>query len=167
MEGERIDSVLNVRGENEGGKVSDLVLLTDRRVIHVQGNSRDRRAVFASVEDIEAVEIGSEREGGSGFIWAGLALLAAVLLYFVIDHSVGRIAGAAAVASLGVYLAAEQILTPRRSTALFKAGSSEIRCDLKGDLAKTEVYAFVNRLFQLKSGVSVDLTSRPDGFAPR
>ena len=70
MVGERIDSGLNL--QNGVGQVSDgdpdVILLTDKRVIHLQARGRRRSAAFVSLQDVESVEITSEREGFGAFI---------------------------------------------------------------------------------------------------
>ena len=164
MNAERIDFALKAGG-TEGSDDLELVFLTNRRVIHLHGKGKHRKTMFASIDDIESVEIGFETKKGSGVIWAGLAFLTALLLFFVIDHQIWRIAGTTTVVLLGVYLITDQILTPCRPTAIFKSGSSEIRCILKNDHAGTDAHDFAKRLFQFKDRVRLDHLP-PDSFTP-
>ncbi|MDA1348167.1 MAG: hypothetical protein O3A47_04765, partial [Chloroflexi bacterium] len=61
MAGERIDSVL---GAEEGDTGNDgTVLLTDRRVIRVIGNHKQRQASYASIHDVAGVDLSFEQEG--------------------------------------------------------------------------------------------------------
>ena len=71
IDGERIDSTLDLRdgAVEEGAPAPEVVVLTDRRVIHLSANGRRRSAMFVSLKDVEAVEIASERTGYGGFIW--------------------------------------------------------------------------------------------------
>ena len=130
-----------------------------RAMVSVEG------AVFASIQDIEAVEFGVEQDGRGAFIWAALAFLVAILLYIVIDHSIGRIAAAGTVALLGVYLVVDQLTTSGRPVVIFKAGSTQLRCDLETEGASEDAYTFINRLFQLKLENGPDGSHRAGRFA--
>ena len=169
IDGERVDTALNLREGQEGEDAAapNVVLLTDRRVIHLNVNGRTRKAVFASLQDVEAVEIAGERRGYGGFIWAGMAFVVAIMLWRVWDHPVGSFLAAVAVAMMGVYLIVDHLLTPGVTSATFKAGSSQLRFGIDGPQASAEVYAFVNRLFELKgSGNAHDAFGRRR-FTPR
>ena len=120
------------------------MLLTETRVIHAQGNGKRRRAVFASIQDVDAAEIGYHREGNGAFIWAAMAFVVATLLYFVIDSTAGSIAAAVIVGVMGVYLVVDQMLSPGRSLLVFRAGTSEVRCELKGSRSPDDIQDFVN-----------------------
>ena len=113
------------------------------------------------------MEIGVEREGRGAFVWAALAFVVAILLFFLIDNTAGRLAGAAVVILMGVYLVVDQMMAPGAPLVILKAGSSQLRCELRGDRASSEVYDFTKRLFDLKSRDHRDLFNRPDDFAPR
>ena len=161
MDGEHIDSALELAGNPE------VIVLTDRRIIHIRGDHRCRRAEFASIQDIDAVELGVEEEGHGAFIWAALAFIVAVPLYFVIDHSVGRVAAPLAAALLGVYLIADRQLAPGTPTVVFKAGSSQLRCDLRNQGSPHDVYDFINRLFEIKDRDGTDHLRASSRFLPR
>ena len=167
MEGERIDSALRLGGDGNSGGEPQVMLLTDRRVIHLQGNGKTRKAVFASIQDIDAVEIGAEHEGSSAFIWAALAFIVAIFLYIVIDQSFARIAAPIAVGLMGLYLIVDQFLSSGKPFVVFKAGTSQLQCDLTGDPSASDIYPFINRLFQLKERTDSGGASRPDRFSPR
>ena len=165
MAGERIDTALDLAGDGseDMGDAADLVLLTDKRVIHLHGNGRNRRAVIVSIQDIHAVEIGSVKEGSGASVWATLGFIVAILLYVVIDHSVFRVAAPVAVALLALYLIFDQLFSPGKPLVLFNAGMSQLRCELKSRQASSEIYPFITRLFQLKG----ENDSPPRPFAPR
>lgn len=169
IEGERIDSILNLNEDGSGDSDGhpEVMLLTDRRVIHLHGNGNRRKALFASIQDMDAVEIAREQQGQGAFIWAGLALMVAILLYIVIGHDVIRIASAIIVALMGVYLIVDQFMSPGKPMLIFKTGSSELRFDLKGDSVSSEVYTFINRLFQLRDESGSGPSSRGRRFSPR
>ncbi len=167
MTGERIDSALRLSAkDSEGENGAGVMLLTDRRIIHLQGNGKRRKATFASINDVDAIEISSEQQSRSAYVWAGLAFLVAILLFVVISNSTGRIAAAVVVGLMGVYLIADQLLSPGRQYITFRAGSSQLRCDLGGDVPSSEIYGFINRVFQLKGFGGSDGYSRPGRFAP-
>ena len=168
LDGERIDSALNLAAD--GGDSTghpEVMLLTGKRIIHIHGNGRRRKAAFASIQDIDGVEVGVEPQGTGAYIWAALAFIAAVLLYFAIDHSAGRIAGAVVVALFGAYLIVDHMVGSGRQVVIFKAGSSRLSCDLNADRVSEDVYPFINRLFQLKAEQGPDGLFRTGPFSPR
>jgi hypothetical protein len=168
LEGETIEAAIDLAGGGRNGPVArpDAMLLTPQRVIHIEGNGRRRRAVFASLQDIDAVELGYHREGNGAFIWAALALVVAILLYFVIDSNSGSIAAAVIVTLMGVYLVVDQVLSPGKSQVVFRAGTSEVRCQLKANPSSDDIQHFINQVFQLKADNSRDY-ARGDHFSPR
>ena len=169
MDEERLESALVLESEDgqDSAENPAVMLLTDKRVIHINGNGKHRKAVFASVQDVEAVEVAVQKEGNGSFIWAGLAFFVAFFLFFIIDNSLGRVAAPAVVALMGVYLIVDHLTSPGKQLVIFKTASTQLRADLKGDGASKEVYAFINRLFQLKSENGSDAFSRVNRFAPR
>ena len=168
MDGERIDSAFNLAGEHSGDSngTSGVMLLTDQRVIHLQGKDKHLKAVFASIQDIDAVEITAEHEGNAAFVWGALAFLVAILLFFVIDHPLGKAAAPLTVALMGLYLIVDRVTSSGRPLVIFKMGSSHVECDLRRDRESSDIYAFINRLFQLKAE-RASYVSRASHFAPR
>ena len=154
LDGERVDSTLNleeVARQSELEAVSDdVVLLTDQRLIQLSSGARRSTTTFVSLGDIDAVEIARERQGFGGYVWGGLAILAALLLLLIWDQPVGSVVGAIVVVLMGVYLIVDQVLTPGRAVANFRVGGSILQCVIAGEVGQKEVHGFVNRLFQLK-----------------
>lgn len=169
MEGERIDSALNLTGKNSGDPASgpQVMLLTDRRIIRLDGNGERRKVSFASIQDVDTVEISAKQGGKGAFIWATMAFIAAGLLYPVIPHALGRAVAVGITALMGVYLVVDRLMDPGRPLVIFKAGSSQLWCDLNGDQASADVHVFINRLFELKAEDGSDNSSRANHFAPR
>ncbi len=152
LDGESLDSTLDLKEglrESSGGR-PDVVLLTDRRVIHVFADGRRQRFTFASLGEVESAEISSERVGKTAYIWAALAFLAAFMLTQVIDHPVGSFAAAMAVGLMGVYLIFDKLKGPGTSVVVFRGGSSEFQVSLKSEKAAADAPAFLNRLYALK-----------------
>ena len=115
LNGEGIERVLPLDGAADGDASPPLLLLTDKRVIYLSGQGKRRRAMYASVGDVQAVEIGYHARGNGAYVWAGLAMLAAFFLFFVIENTLGRIAGPVVVAGLGVYLVVDNLLTSQQT----------------------------------------------------
>ena len=168
MDGERIDSALSLTeglGVDHAGD-SDVILLTDRRIIQVHADSRSQKAVFLSIRGIDSIEITANREGYRAFLWGAVSLFVAVMLWRLWDHEVGSALGAVAVALMGAYLVVDRLMSAGNVRARFRAGSSQIQFDLRGDRASRDVYAFASRLFELKEERGKD-NGRPMTFAPR
>ena len=168
MDGERIDSTLHPDDEgDEDANGSDVIILTDRRIIHTHGADKRRKTVFAAIQDIDSVEVGTQSEGRGSYVWAGLAFIVAILLFFVIENSTGRVLAPVVVMIMGAYLIIDHLLAPRRRLVTFKAGLSQFDCSLESERASTDIYPFINRLYELKTEVPSDIYSRASRFAPR
>ncbi|MCH8063609.1 MAG: hypothetical protein IH861_14030 [Chloroflexi bacterium] len=167
MEGERIDSSITLALGGEKDESPEVLLLTDSRVIHLNGTGKRRTAVFASVDDISTVEIFSERAGLGVYVWSGLSFIVALLLWRVIDNPIGSVASGIIVALMGVYLIADHLMSAGTSVATFKTSSSQFKVELKGEGDSYEnVYFFINRLFRMKQSGSKGAQD-PGKFAPR
>ena len=162
--GERVDSTL---GHADGESGSGLVILTDRRVIGLSGGSKKRQTSFASIDDVSGVDLSFEQEGHGSLIWAALGFAVAVLLYFAIDHSMGRLAAPAAVIAMSVYLVVDRLSMPGRRVLAFRTSGSEVRSELTDKLDGSEVYAFINRMYELRDGPAAVSHARGSTFAPR
>ena len=105
------------------------------------GSGERRDTTFVSLESIDSVEISRERKGYSAYVWGVVAFLVAIGIYIVWDQPIGRIAGALAIAAMGVFLIVEHLITPNGVKATFRAGSSVLECALIGSEALGEMYA--------------------------
>ncbi len=153
IEGEQIDTALDLRNGAavDSGDSPEMILLTDRRVIHLAKSGRRRKAVFMSIKDIDAIEIDSEREGGYGaLVWGALAVIVAVMLWRVWEQPFWSPIVAVAVALMGAYLVFDRLTSSVAMQATFRAGSSEMQCGLRGPQASQDIYALINRLSQLQ-----------------
>ena len=166
MDGESVDCALNLRdglveNPSEGG---DLILLTDRRVIHLSANGKDRKVVYVPLQEVSAAEVATESSGFGGYIWGGLAFVIAALIWRVWDNPFWSVAAAVGLVLMGVYLILDQVYSPQGVRAVFRAGTSEIKCDVGSANASKDLHTFVNRLFQLKGDGTQG--ERKDGAAP-
>ena len=86
LDGERAETTLNLRDEpkRSRGAATDVLVLTDRRLIHLADDGRSRQAVFVWLADVIAVRVGTERPGGiGGYVWGALSIIAAILVWSV------------------------------------------------------------------------------------
>ena len=168
MDGERVHTAFHLK-EGLGSPAengSDMLYLTNRRILRLHANGRSTRAEFASIADVETVDVSKEKQGPSGFVWGFLGIVAALLLWLVIDHPVGSLAAAAIVALLGAYLIADRITRHTTAQVTFATRSAQLRVELKGGRAISDVYPLVARLYQLK-GATEKETPRPSaGYPP-
>ena len=169
MDGERVDTTLHLVGDPDPGRDSKrrMLLLTDCRLIHLDGDVKDYGAVFTSLRDVDAIEIGREPAGAGAFAWAALAFIAALFLYFVLDEQgVWQIAGAAGAALLGAYLIGDRLISSGETFMVLKMGPAELRCALNGNRGIDGAHSFIRRFFELKSETDT-VAARVDSFAPR
>ena len=147
---------------------TNILLLTDRRVIHIDGAGQNRKTSYAAIDDISAVEITRQSAGGYGaFVWAALAFFVSAMLWRVIEHQTLSYAAAAIVTLMGIYLIVDRLLATGEHALIFKAGSAEIQCPLKRDAANDEAEALVTRLFELKEEQAKPHYARAKNFSPR
>ena len=151
--GERPHTSLHMKnGLTEGPVVEpDVLLLTDRRIVRLYANGGRRRAEFAAIEDIETVHVSVDRQGKAAFVWGILGIVAAALLWLVIDHPVGSVVAALAVALSGVYLIADRLIWRTTTQVTFNMRSARLSANLRGGRATSDVYAFIARFYQLKT----------------
>ncbi len=166
LDGEQVDRGLNTTPGADRAKEEnpDMVLLTNRRVIHLKTNGRGRKAVFVSLQDIDSVELLAKRQTRGAVVWGGLSFLVAVMLWQVWDHPWASALAALAVMLIGVYLVVDRLSMPGRVRISFSAGSSNLECEVGADGSGDNIM-FINRLFDLKSQQLGDNGRRR--FAPR
>ena len=169
MEGETLDSALNVAEGSDGAPADSpgVVLLTDMRVIQFISTGRRRNTTFMALQDVETVEITRRGQGFGAYLWSGLALLVALLIWQAWSEAAWSLPVALAVAFMGVYLAVDRLLSSGPAQATFRAGLSEMQCPITDGLTTEQVNQFVNRLFELKAERDRQAFRRSRPFAPR
>ena len=147
----------------------DVILLTDKRIIHISGAEVNRRLAAAAIEDIGIVELTRQSAGGySSFIWAGLAFLVSFVLWrFIIDDGTIAIAAAAIVALMGIYLVFDRLTSHGGHILSFKANGADIQCQLPDNSSHAGADALITRLFEIKDERSKPRYARAQSFSPR
>ena len=168
IDGERVDSALSPTKDlgSDHDWDSNVVLLTNRRVIQLRTDSHSRKIVFLSILDVDSIEITTNREWHRALLWGAVSLFVAVMLWRTWDHEVGSAMAAVTVAIMGAYLVADRLWSAGIVRTRFITGSSQILCDLRGDRVLRDVHVFVNRLFEHKKEIGKD-DERSAIFAPR
>ena len=154
MDGENLETVLDLRGgiSESPGPGEDVLILTNARLALVRQGGRGRKSSFASVHDVESVDVAEVRRGHSGYLWAGLALVISILLWFAVDNVVGAAASAVAVGAMGAFLLYDKLSEPNATRITFSARGSNLVCEVRNEEAVRDVQIFVKRLFELKDG---------------
>ena len=166
LDGEQIAAELET-GSDNGNLWSgrhEALILTDSRIIHASTGGRRRGAVIAAVRDIDSVEVTSVRPGIGAYLWAILAVVLSLVLYFNINHDTWQIVAPLVVLAMGVYLVVNQVLDSGEPTAVFRTGGSEIRWLYDAKKDSEAVYDFINRLYQVKASST---QVRNGTFSPR
>ena len=155
--------------ENGISADGDVILLTDKRIIHISGTEVNRRLAAAAIEDIGVVEITRQPAGGYGsFIWATLAFFVSFVLWrFIIDNQTIAIAAAVIVALMGVYLIFDRLTSRGGHILSFKANGADIQCQLPDSSNQAGTKALITRLFELKEERSSPHYARAESFSPR
>ena len=173
LDGERAETTLNLRDEPKRRRdaATDVLVLTDRRLIHLADDGRSRQAVFVWLADVIAVRVGTERPGGiGGYVWGALSVIAAILVWSVWDQPVLDVAAACGVLAMGAYLVWERLSTPPIFQVAVSAGASQMTMNLHRSVPPERVYQFANRVFETKQrgprADEEDAASRATFFAP-
>jgi hypothetical protein len=170
LDGEQVDMSLSLRDEpkDEHDTDTDLLLLTDRRLIHLIAKGRNREAVLVSLDDVSAVEVGTEHPGGyGGYVWGGISFLVAILLWRVWNQPVLDVVAAGVVALMGVYLIWDHMMAPLVLQATVRAGSSQLQMNAHQTIEPQRMYDFANRVFEVKARGPRSGSAQADEDRPR
>ena len=171
MDGERVETTLNLLGETEYPKDGDvskaprrkwrknpadahtnLLVLTDRRLIHLVYNASERESAFVSLSAVSAVRMDARRPGRSaGYVWGGISLLTAALLWAVWDQPVLDVVAAGVVALMGLYIMLDYVMAPHAVRMTISAGLSQITMGVHGSISTRRMNDFANRVFEAKA----------------
>ncbi len=170
LDGEQVDTTLSLRDEprDEYDTDTNLLVLTDRRLIHLVAKGRNRETVFVSLDDVFAVEVSTEHPGGyGGYIWGGVSFLVAILLWRVWNQPVLDVVAASIVALMGVYLVWDHLMAPLVLHTTVRAGSSQLQMNIHKSIDPQRVYDFANRVFEAKARGSQSDKGQAEGDRPR
>ena len=171
MDGERVETTLNLLGETEYPKDGDvskaprrkwrknpadahtnLLVLTDRRLIHLVYNASERESAFVSLSAVSAVRMDARRPGRSaGYVWGGISLLTAALLWAVWDQPVLDVVAAGVVALMGLYIMLDYVMAPHAVRMTISAGLSQMTMGVHGSISTQRMNDFANRVFEAKA----------------
>ena len=157
IEGETVEATLDLKKKTKNSKEAkatakenEVLVLTDRRVLHLRAGAKNRETVFVSLEDIFAFEVTAERPTGyAGYIWGALSVLVGIGIWRIWNVDVLDVAAGLIVGAMGVYLVIDQIFAPSTLRATIRAGTSQLHIAVDGDTTE-KVYAFANTLFIAK-----------------
>ena len=175
LDGERAETTLSLSDDpkRRRGAATDMLVLTDRRLIHLADDGRAREAVFIWLADIIAVRVGTERTGGvGGYVWGILSIIAAILVWSIWDRPVLDVVAAGVLLLMGAYLVWDRLNTPPLFQMAISAGASQMSMNVHRSVPPELVYAFANRLFEAKARGARsdedddDPSSRATFFAP-
>ena len=145
---------LRKRKRSSSNANTNLLVLTDRRIIHLVDNPRERESVFVSLSDVSAVRVESQRPGrAAGFVWGGISILAAALLWAVWDRPVLDAVAAGVVALMGLYIVWDYITAPHAVQMIISAGSSQMAMGVHESISTQRMNGFANSVFEAKSNV--------------
>ena len=153
MNGEHVESAINLAKPSGRlkPKNAETVVLTDKRVIHLKGVGKGYRMVIAGIHDVDSVEVTAVRHGYSVYAWAALAFCLGMILFVTIDSTIIRFLSSSLVVLMGMYLFVNEITEPKKPAVVFRAGSTEIKCEFGADKHRDDLSELVNRLYQIKS----------------
>lgn len=165
LEGEQVDSTISLDGLRGRDRSATLVL-TDRRLIHIGADGRNRTASFVAIADVTSVEVTNMRRRSlTGLAWTAASLLVAAIVWPILDHPVFSPLAGAILAVMGIYLAVDRLWGYDSVRATFRSAQEQIGISIEdaGGEAGAQIHALTTRLFELKD--EAGLSARK--FAPR
>ena len=163
---EKIQATLGM-DETDGDEGKNILLLTDKRIIHISGSEAKRRTSIAAIDDIRSVELERQSEGYGAFVWAGLAFFVSLMLLRVIESQTISLASSIPVALMGVYLIIDRLTSRGTQVVVLKTGASEILSVINNEHEQADAEALIARLFELKDERATLRHARTGTFAPR
>ena len=155
--GETVRAILSLRDEPKSPDDTDrdLLVLTDLRVAHIKRAEHANNVAVMSLPEVVAFEIVRQRSSGlSGYIWGGLAFVAALLVWQIWDQPVLDLVAGVVLGAMGVYLILDQYLDRLALTVTVKAGSSQLQLQFDKSVDEKDLYKFFNLLFEVKANSS-------------
>jgi hypothetical protein len=150
LDGEQVEISLDLTDGSPEATDPEVLVLTDRRLLHLGGNRRNRMVSIAAVPDIGIMQMTNEKEGAGPFIWAALAFFVGIMLWQVVDHAIGGPAAGIVLFLMGLYLIYDRLTSPGKNIIVFKSGVGEIRVEVRNEDVWTEIDGLTHRLFRLK-----------------
>ena len=156
--GETVRVILSLRDEPKSldDTDRDLLVLTDLRVAHIKRTEHSDNVSVMSLPEVVAFEIARQRSSGlSGYIWGGLAFVAALLVWQIWEQPVLDLVAGLVLGAMGVYLILDQYLDSVALTVEVKAGSSQLQLQFDKSVDEKDLYNFFNLLFEVKANSSL------------
>ena len=156
--GETVRAILSLRDEPKSldDTDRDLLVLTDLRVAHIKRTEHSNNVLVMSLPEVVAFEIARQRSSGlSGYIWGGLAFVAALLVWQIWDQPVLDLVAGVVLGAMGIYLILDQYLDSVALTVEVKAGSSQLQLQFDKSVDEKDLYDFFNLLFEVKANSSL------------
>ena len=151
-DGETIDSILDLNKptNNMSSDKTNVVLLTNARVIHLVQDGSKTSTNFAVLESIDGVEVASEGKSYTHYVWGALSIIAAFTIWRIWQDSIASLISSALVLLMGSYLVFDHMTNSRTKHLIFKTRSFQFQCNLQYKKSDTDVYQFIDRFFDLR-----------------
>ena len=108
-----------------------------------------------SLPKVVAFEIARQRSSGlSGYIWGGLAFVAAFLVWQIWDQPVVDLVAGVVLGAMGIYLIFDQYLDRLALTVTVKAESSQLQLQFHKSVDEKDLYNFFNQMFDVNANSS-------------
>jgi hypothetical protein len=167
LDGEHVEMSLDLTDGSLEATDQEVLVLTDRRLLHLGGSRRNRMVSMAAVPDIGMMQMTNEKEGAGPFIWAALAFFVGIMLWQVVDHAVGGPAAGIVLLLMGLYIIYDRLTSPGKNILVFKSGVGEIRVEVRNEDVWSEIDSLAHKLFRLKDEGASRRYVNPCRFAMR
>ena len=154
LDGERVVAEIDVgQRDNSPARRKEALLLTNKRILHLSGRDRARRASILSVRELDSVAITLISPGVGAFVWAALAVVLGVFTYTYIENDMAQTVATVAILGMGAYLVIDRLMDRGQTYAVFKSGGSQIMWAFNPKDESERVYAFINSVYRVKDDI--------------
>jgi hypothetical protein len=151
---ESVDSTFHLKDglTSENQDLSDVLLLTNLRIIYLKGKPGRQRVQSLPLDKLDSLEVSNQSEGYGSLVWAALAGLVALMIWGIWDHRLAPVA-ALTVFAMGAYLVIDRLVFSAGCHAVISAGSSPMKVEINSEPAERDIDQFVDRIFLLRQEI--------------
>ncbi len=158
---EHIESYLDLidYGSQTDSIKTNLVILTNQRIIHTNQPTMDCNFNSAWIKEVDSIDIVSDRNIILGISWGILSFIVAILLLQAWNNVIAAAITSTAMVVIGIYMIIDRIFLANTYKVTIKSNTEKFLIKLTSIEAYEKMLSLVNRLFELKDSKLKDSIS--------
>ena len=153
---EHVESYLDLldNGSQTDSIKTNLVILTNQRIIHTNQPTMDRRFNSMLIKEIDSIDVVSDRNIILGISWGVLSFIVAILLLQAWNNVIAAAITSTAMVLIGTYMIIDRIFLANTYKMTIKSNTEKFEINLTSIETYEKMRSLVNRLFELKDSTS-------------